>query len=359
MPIISKYFLSIILISLSLVTLAQSYQWQILQTEPYKGKQDDIYFINANTGWYVNGFGRIYKTNNSGETWVKQYEKKGTYFRCIAFIDSLTGFAGNLGTEYFPNVTDTIPLYKTTDGGKSWLPVAYNGNYVKGLCAIDIVKEKIINAGEIAYRYHIYAVGRVGSPTNLLVSHDNGNTFTATNIDAVTKMCFDIKMFTIKEGVICGASSANLDSSYAQIFYTKDGGITWKLAYQSKRLSETSWKCFFPERKIGYATIQSYSLDSSISQQYFIKTTNGGKNWQEGDLCNDFQARPFGVGFIDSKNGFIGTKTGMYETTDGGKHWIKNNASRMCNKIRVIQLPNGGITAFAVGKDVLKLEIDK
>ncbi len=91
--------------------------------------------------------------------------------------------------------------------------------------------------------YSIYDVGRVGSPTNLLIHHDNGNTFTDTCI-----------------------------------------GITWNLAYQSKRLSETNQKCFFSERKTGYATIQSYSLDSFVLQQHFIKTNNGGKNWQEGEL---------------------------------------------------------------------------
>ncbi len=336
---------------------SQTYQWQKLQTESYKGKQDDIYFVTENTGWYVNGYGRIYRTDDGGKTWNKQLEKKGTYFRCIAFMDSLTGFAGNLGTDYFPNVTDTIPLYKTTDGGKTWTPVNYAGNYVKGLCAIDIVKEKFINAGEIGYKYHIYATGRVGSPAGLLVSHDNGNSFTSIEMSVNTQMLFDIKMFNINEGVACGASSSNLDSTYAQMLYTKDGGKTWKITYQSTGLSTTTWKCFFPERKTGYSTIQSYSLDSTVSQQHFIKTTNGGKSWKLKKLCNDYQARPFGLGFIDARTGFVGTKTGMYETHDGGKHWVKANAFKMCNKIRVMHIQFKGSVCYGIGVDVLKLEI--
>ena len=90
--------------------------WRKLITEPYPGKQDDITFVNPQLGWYVNGYGAIYHTQDGGETWTKQLEQKGTFFRCIAFVDSLTGFAGTVGTDYFPNVTDTIPLYGTTNG---------------------------------------------------------------------------------------------------------------------------------------------------------------------------------------------------------------------------------------------------
>jgi hypothetical protein len=42
--------------------------WQKLQTEPYKGKQDDIHFIDANRGWYVNGAGKIFATSNNRDT---------------------------------------------------------------------------------------------------------------------------------------------------------------------------------------------------------------------------------------------------------------------------------------------------
>jgi len=41
----------------------------------------------------------------------------GTFFRCIAFIADHIGLAGNLGSGYFPNVTDTTPVYRTEDGG--------------------------------------------------------------------------------------------------------------------------------------------------------------------------------------------------------------------------------------------------
>lgn len=32
-------------------------------------KQDDIYFVSENTGWYVNGYGKIFKTTDGGKSW--------------------------------------------------------------------------------------------------------------------------------------------------------------------------------------------------------------------------------------------------------------------------------------------------
>ena len=60
----------------------QKYKWEKLNTEPYKGKQDDIFFVNENNGWYINGFGKIYHTTDGGQNWKLQLEKKRTFFRC-------------------------------------------------------------------------------------------------------------------------------------------------------------------------------------------------------------------------------------------------------------------------------------
>lgn len=330
--------------------------WMKLNTEPYRGKQDDICFVNEQQGWYVNGAGNIYKTTNGGNTWTKCFYKPGTFFRCIAFIDSLTGFAGNVGTDYFPNVKDTIPLYKTTDGGNTWQPVNYQGPYIKGLCAIDIVKEQYINHGQIGYRYHIYGVGRVGSPAGIMVSHDGGETFTSRSMQNDCKMLFDIKMFNIKEGYVCAATSEDIATSNALILYTADGGKTWQKKYQSDRPYETTWKLAFPTRDTGYVTIQSYNPDQAVTQQRIAKTTNGGKSWTELNLCNDYNAREFGIGFLNAQHGFVGTMTSGYQTTDGGLTWQKVNLGRACNKIRIYRTPNGGTYGYAIGVDVFKLQ---
>jgi photosystem II stability/assembly factor-like uncharacterized protein len=326
--------------------------WRKLNTERYPGKQDDIAFINEKEGWYVNGYGTIYHTKDGGENWEKQLEKKGTFFRCIAFVDSLKGFAGTVGTDYFPNVSDTIPLYGTTDGGKTWLPVSYKGDYVKGLCAIDIVKEPFINHGKTDYKVHIYAVGRVGSPANMMVSHDGGLNWTSNSMDKDCKMLFDIKMFDKNIGYACAATSEDISQSNALILKTADGGKTWKKVYQSNRPFETTWKVSFPSEKVGYVTIQSYNPNTK--QQSVAKTIDGGETWKEINLVEDAGAREFGIGFIDENHGFVGTMNSGYETKDGGLTWKPINLGMACNKIRIYRDSNGKIYGYAIGVDVMK-----
>ncbi len=352
------YFILVILL-ISTKLSAQNYSWEKLETEPYKGKQDDIYFVNENMGWYVNGYGKIFKTTDGGTTWKTQIEKKGTFFRCIAFIDSLNGFVGTVGTDYFPNVIDTIPLYKTTDGGNTWQPVSYLGQYVKGLCAIDIVKEQYVNHGEIGYKYHVYAVGRVGSPANMMVSHDDGNTWLSKDMMPYCKGMYDIKMKNKMEGFACTSNNEDIEKSNATILHTKDGGNTWKQVFKSKRPFEISWKLFFASSKVAYATIQSYNADSSVAMQHFAKTTNGGKKWKEYNLCNDYKSRPFGVAFINEHIGFIGTMNSGYKTMDGGKNWAKTDMGKACNKIRILKKPDGSYYGYAIGVNVYKLSIEK
>jgi len=329
--------------------------WSKLNTEPYRGKQDDIYFVNESVGWYINGHGKLYKTTDGGGTWSKIFEKEGSFFRTIAFIDEKTGFLGTVGTDYFPNVKDTIPLYQTIDGGNTWQPVEYTGPYVKGLCAIDIVQEPYINHGVTDYKVHIFGVGRVGSPANMMTSHDGGKTWSSKSMNEDCKMLFDIKMFDKNNGIACAASDEDISKSNALILKTTDGGNTWKKVYQSTRPFETTWKVSFPTATVGYVTIQSYNPDPSVRQQRLAKTTDGGATWQEIPLVEDHSARQFGIGFITEDHGYVGTMNSGYETQDGGRTWQAIDLGRACNKIRIYRNQNK-IFGYAIGVDVFKLD---
>jgi photosystem II stability/assembly factor-like uncharacterized protein len=328
--------------------------WQQLKTDSYQGKQDDIYFIDSKTGWYCNGSGKIYKTTNGGTDWELIFEKKGTFFRCIGFIDSLVGFAGNIGIDYFPNVEDTVPLYKTNDGGRSWQPVVYNGPIVKGLCAIQIYKEPIINSGKLDYKSHVFCGGRVGSPAFTMISHDNGKTFQSKDMRPFCQYILDIHFFNLKEGIICAASNSELDQSHALIIRTKDGGNTWEKVYESQRFFELTWKQHFPGKKVGYVTIQSYDTAATSSQRYIAKTNDGGLTWKELPLVNDINVREFGVGFTDEKNGFIGAVPNGFETHDGGLSWEKSYMGPATNKIRIQKDKSGKSIAYGIGVIVSK-----
>ncbi|MGN6152178.1 MAG: WD40/YVTN/BNR-like repeat-containing protein [Lysobacteraceae bacterium] len=331
--------------------------WRKLDTVAYKGKQDDIQFVDALHGWYVNGSGKIYGTDDGGASWRELLSQPGTYFRAVGFIDAMNGFAGNIGTDYFPGVTDTRPLYRTRDGGKTWAAVeGLTEETIKGICAIDVLHSRFVNAGKLDARTIVHAGGRVGGPAKLLRSLDGGETWSAIDMTPYTAMILDVKFFDAMNGIVFGASDADVEKSHARILRTDDGGKSWKIAYESKRPFEITWKGSFPTRQVGYATIQTYDPDPAHAQRYVAKTTDGGKSWHEIPLDKDAAAREFGIGFRDARTGWVGTMNTGYQTTDGGKTWRKVEMGRAVNKIRIV--PDGdGFVGYAIGMDVYKLDM--
>ncbi len=328
--------------------------WNILNSAPYNGgKQDDIFFINSDTGWSVNGSGKISRTNNGGLTWVTQVSKPGTYFRCIQMIDEKIGFAGNIGIEYFPGVTDTSALYKTIDGGLNWNPVNnISGESVKGLCALEMVKTPFINAGILDTNVTLYGGGRVGGPSFFIKSIDGGNSWTSLNLSSQISMITDIKFISKDTGFVFGGNNPNISFSSAVILNTTNGGQTFSQVYQSSRPLEIIWKASFPSSKIGYATILSYN--STSLQRYFAKTIDGGLTWNESPLVNNAALQEFGIGFVNDSLGWIGTNTTGFQTTNGGVTWVQKNMGSYVNKIRIIK-KLGNYTAYAIGLRIYKI----
>jgi photosystem II stability/assembly factor-like uncharacterized protein len=333
--------------------------WRKLSTVDFRGKQDDIAFASATRGWYCNGEGNIYRTDDAGATWARQLSQPGTYFRCLAFVNEQHGYAGNVGTDYYPGVTDTTPLYETRDGGTTWKPVTgLTGPVVKGLCAIDVLHSRFINAGVLDQRVVIHAAGRVGGPAFLMRSLDGGASWRTLDLNAQAGPILDVKFFDEANGLLLCGSDASTERSNALILRTQDGGVTWTKAYQSNRPFEITWKASFPTRQVGFVTVQNYNPDKTVSQRVVVKTTDGGRTWQEIPLVDDHAVRQFGVGFVNPLEGWVGTTSGGFETRDGGLTWQKVAMGRYTNKIRIVPVPGapGGYNAYAIGIDVWKYE---
>ncbi|NHM07359.1 hypothetical protein G4D82_09015 [Flavobacterium sp. CYK-4] len=339
-----KALLTVVLLSIFALTQAQPYNWSNLPNAPYNtSKQDGIFFLNQNLGWAVNGSGKIFKTQDGGNTWIQQKNAPGTYFRSIAFVNDQIGFAGNIGTNYFPGVTDTNPLYKTIDGGNSWAPVtaSITGVVPAGICAIEVVNENVI-----------YAAGRVGTPQVILKSTDGGNTWVGSDVSNQCKMILDLHFQTPEIGYAFTGTNANIASSKARVIRTTDGGATWSVVYTSTRNYEIMWKASFPTENVGYASIQSYN--TATTQRYIIKTTDGGLTWSELPLTNS-GAREFGIGFINESVGWVGAENTGYETLDGGLTWTEKNIGQYANKFSITENLDGSKTVYAIGLNVFKM----
>ena len=333
--------------------------WQPLPTEPYPGKQDDIFFANERVGWYGNGAGKVFRTTDGGDSWTKVWEKPGTFVRCLAFVDEKVGVLGNVGPGYFPGVTDAVPVYRTEDGGTTWTPVtAIEGAPVVGLCAFDVVQVPFVNAGNLDRRPRIVGVGRVGGPAAYIWSDDLGKTWKQGKLPEIGAMAFDVRFLDEKRGFIASATNADVAQSNALILMTEDGGETWEEVYRSSRPWELTWKFSFPDADTGYCTIQSYDPDPGSSKRFVAKTIDGGRSWNEVTLVDDHAVREFGIAFLDADTGFVGAMPHGFVTVDGGISWQDVSFGNAVNKIRLLE-SESGITGFAIGTGVHRLRMPK
>jgi photosystem II stability/assembly factor-like uncharacterized protein len=327
--------------------------WMTLPTVPYtlNNKQDAISFVSPRVGWYGNGTGRIYATRDGGTHWREVWRQSGTYVRALEFVDARTGFMGNVGPGYFPDVTDPHPLYVTHDGGLHWTAVAPPaGPKVTGVCAIDVLREN----GKVTA---IRAGGRVGGPAALMESFDGGRTWKSRDMSALTGMILDIHFVSRQVGFIAGATASDERRSHAQVLKTSDGGRTWRTVYQSRRPVENTWKLAFPTPSVGYVTVLSYDRSPGAVDRWVAKTSDGGETWTELRVARDKRLIEYGVNFVDARHGWVGGDPTGYETLDGGAHWSPVPAMGVSvNKIRILPTTSGW-RLFAIGRDVRRLDL--
>lgn len=330
-------------------------EWRTFTTEAFRGKRDSVSFVDPDHGWYGTGAGDLFRTQDGGATWEKVASRPGTFVRAVGFVDRDNGFIGNIGTDYYPGVTDTTPLYRTRDGGKTWDAVDTGEATIKGVCAIDIITAKRIYQGQLVPRTVIHAAGRVGGPTGMLRSVDGGDTWSVIDMSAHAGMILDVKFFDENTGLVFAATNADPAQAEGLVLRTEDGGKTWKEVYRSGRPYELIWKAsFVAGGDTGYAAVQSY--DPERATQLVIRSDDRGKTWREIVMAEDKTARQFGIGFVSVDVGFVGTMAGGFATKDGGETWERAPIARAANKFQAVPTDKG-VRLYAIGTEVQAIDL--
>jgi photosystem II stability/assembly factor-like uncharacterized protein len=169
---------------------------------------------------------RIYKTSDAGKTWSLQFtnrDPKG-FYDCMAFWDRTHGIA--LGDP----VNGKFKLL-TTEDGVHWntLAAAVFPPATDGEGAFAASGSCITVQGESNVWF-----GTGGKAARVFHSSDRGRTWTVAETPIVhgteSTGIFSISFRDAMYGLIAGGDYQHPERGEANLAYTEDGGVTWKLA---------------------------------------------------------------------------------------------------------------------------------
>jgi photosystem II stability/assembly factor-like uncharacterized protein len=330
------FFLVLTFTSFTVIN-SQTLDWRLLSNSPGTlggGRYEDIYFLNNSTGWIIAYSGKIYRTNNGGNSWTNTYASGfSNKFRSVGFFDSTTGIIGTLYSD-----TNLI-MYRTTDGGSTIAPVSnVAGVRPKGICGISIVNQTTA-----------YACGRYYIPAGIIKTTDKGITWKVVfNDSSLAKSLIDCYFWSADSGIAVGGytNDNNYNNGSAVIIKTTNGGMSWDRVLITSRTGEWCWKISFISRNIGFVSIER---ESGFS--YILKTTDNGSNWSEIPFMAYDQE---GIGFVNENTGWVGGWTGpTYQTTNGGANWQLAGWGTYVNRFRFL---NDSL-AYAVGDKAYKYSV--
>ena len=325
--------------------LHYSRSWKKMDSYPMKfGRTDDLHFFNPDRGFVISSEGKMFLTEDGGETWELKFEKEmESFFRCLTFRDSLNGWMGTLGTgDNALRSDDPTIMYETHDGGESWSPTEFDGPYPGGLCGLQTVSDKVI-----------VGCGRVRGPSYFIKSTDGGATWKSYDMNHLAGSLIAPYFYDENHGMLIGGTTQDKIECRSLILETFDGGATWDTMYVSKQKGEYCWKVSYPSEKRGFISIQRNVEDGYT---YCLQTEDGGKTWFE-NFVTEGQYYVQGVGFINENLGWLGGSTGFtMETRDGGKTWMKMvDIGSGFNKFQFF----GDSLAYGTGFGVFKMKNPK
>ncbi|MCD4843341.1 MAG: hypothetical protein K8R25_02530 [Methanosarcinales archaeon] len=292
-------------------------------------QNSNVVYIGTGHIWGTpsGNYGGIFKTVNGGADW-ELITRKVKFAACGTFDVQgrlIVVDPKNSNIIYAGSHKDGI--FKSTDGGASWVLKGLAGNYISSVVVDPINTNTIYVSAQITIS---------GTQPGLFKSTDGGNTWqTLTRSYNV----YDLTIDSQNPQILYAAA-------YNQgIYKTTDGGTTWTSKTPVGTLDSDDPNCIAGE--IEYVSIAAsptnpqivYTKSKCRNQVY--KTTNGGDTWEKIPSSNsniftgdwDFDNSLFAISSsgitVDPTNSnrvYLGTWYAIWRSDDSGNTWtVKPN----------------------------------
>ena len=279
----------------------QGNDWQLLATLPGVIIHD-IAFATAKIGYAVGELGQVWKTTDGGNTWVQQVLSGGEsdYFYGV---DALS--EKDVIISGFYDSSEAYGVFRWTEnGGKTWTSDMSPGS--EWLQQVRFVKK------QNGIMMPLAASG--DSPTTAEYTTDGGATLSDWNSAVANPSgAWFAPQFSFLPNLHARASGVNFCTSLT-------GGSAWTCGPSVDSVFDGP--VFFLNDKFGW--VGGGEISPNVEGWIHV-TTNGGKTWSGRTLDGPWPIRS--LLFLNSKTGWAGGGNvytdvgGIYFTTDGGNTW--------------------------------------
>ena len=220
-------------------------------------------FIDLNNGYVVGDSGKIYETNNGGDSWTRIANSNGNQLNDIHFYSASSAIIiGNNGTLYRltvsavnPNVQLYNPKPNYNESNVEWLQVG--NNLTNDLYEVEINSNLAYIAGDGI----ILKSSNLGASFNTVYSNSNYK-------------FRDITFTSASNGWVIGY---NISQAKVDVLKTNDGGTTWTLQTSIIGTSPGIITGLCIEALNSNFVLASVSVGVNTNKKY---TTDGGSTWQ-------------------------------------------------------------------------------
>ncbi len=301
---------------------------------------ESVFFLNDQTGFACGGF-RIYKTTNGGTSWTERILSDTTTLTSLRFLNNLTGYA--CGGRPINNYISYQHLFKTTNAGETWIKIVQSSGTMT-----------------TEYFYDVFPIdnflfltrggsGAMGSTSGMLWVSTNGgvnfNFFNGIYGESIYKTYF-INTLT---GWVTTLYGTDVPYSKRRILKTTNSGQNWAMQFRdssTNSFSSSNFEIQFVNQNTGFGLYykDTYSNDNAT----FLKSTNGGTNWDSTTLpYNKSKALYFADGNMGwIAGGWYPDSIMILRTTNGGNEW--QIQKKGVNSITAMYFVNN-LTGWAVG----------
>jgi len=313
----------VLLLLVAMATTAKSQQgWIASQVASPEQDLNTVYFLDNKRGWVGGDGGFLSRTDDGGQSWVKQLIPTKAAINDIYFRDKDAGFliAGNT-------------IFTTRDSGARWNAVRtflngeFDGADVELYSVRFSSKKKGWVVGSVSKREHVV-------DSILVYTDDGGETWQRQHAPTHLEL-IHIDFANDKRGWITGAGGA--------ILATTDGGRTW--VEQQSGTKATIFHIDFRTEKKGIAVGERGTV---------LRTLDGGTTWTP--IAVQAHSSLLNVQFVNDDNCWIVGRGGtILRTDDGGLTWISQESGTKQNLYGLYMVKK---TGWAVGGGGLLLRYE-